>query len=113
MLLLRIELLLLIEILLLSIELLLWLLRRNSIFLVDFFLNRKGKYFRIQAEELIDSKLQHLWWVREELVVGISLLFQCQIGELIQKSLLLVAFQLVQKLFRSSLLLKTSLLLLL
>jgi len=88
------------ELLLLLLRLELLLLGYNSIFPVKLLLNGNGKHLRVEAEELFDGEPLNLRWIREELVVSISLLILSQDGELVEEKLLLFLWQTIEKLLR-------------
>ena len=76
------------------------LLRLDSSLRVNFCLDGEDENLRVQGEELFDGELLHIGRGGEELVVGILLLLQVQIGKLLEKFSFVLLGQPVEELLR-------------
>lgn len=79
--------------------LLLWL---NSIIDVQLLLDRHLEHLGVETDELLDGEALDLCRCGDELSVSVLLLGLRQLGELREEQLLLVSWQLVQQLVRTS-----------
>ena len=76
------------------------LLRLDSSLRVNFCLDGEDENLRVQGEELLDGELLHVGRGGQELVVGVLLLLQVQVGKLLEKFSFVLLGQPVEELLR-------------
>ena len=76
------------------------LLRLDSSLRVNFCLDGEDENLRVQGEELLDGELLHIGRGGQELVVGVLLLLQVQVGKLLEKFSFVLRGQPVEEFLR-------------